>query len=326
VTHQAGGQAAAASEAAAVGGPPAKVGDGDERRGDAFREARARVLALVEGPPPLLVVTDFDGTLAPITLDPLATAIEPVGRRALRRLARVAVARPDRLVLVVLSGRLTLDVAGRIRVGGVRYLGNHGIEGGVLRRGARAEALDVVMQREDARTAATAGRVAEIVTRRLGHPDWLFLETKGPTVAFHYRQAADPDAAQRDLTAAIDAAERELGADPLLRSGGRRVIELRPETAHGKGTALELLLERERPGTVLVLGDDVSDAEAFRAAGAARERGAVESLAVAVHGSGETPPGIREAADVEVASPRDAGRLLAALAAQLERHLAATRR
>ena len=292
---------------------------------DAFRDARRRVLGLIDAPPPLMVVTDFDGTLAPITLDPLATRIEPVGLRALRRLARLAAERPDRLALVVLSGRMTRDVAGRIRVGGVRYLGNHGIEGGVLRRGSRAETLEVVTHGQEAATgatAATAGLVADAVMRRLGHPEWLFLETKGPTVAFHYRQAPDPDAAHGELVAAIDAAEREVAARPLLRSGGRRVIELRPEGAHGKGTALELLIERERPRAVLVLGDDVSDAEAFRAAAAARERGAVESVAVAVHGAGETPPAIREAADVEVASPRDAGRLLAALAAALERDTA----
>ena len=65
--------------------------------------------------------------------------IEPLGRAALRRLARVEAARPDRLRVVVLSGRTALDVAGRVRVGGIGYPGNHGLQGGVLPRGPRAE-------------------------------------------------------------------------------------------------------------------------------------------------------------------------------------------
>src|SRR5437764_109105 len=42
---------------------------------DSWRDVRRRVISLLDEPPPLLVVTDFDGTLAPITLDPLATRI-----------------------------------------------------------------------------------------------------------------------------------------------------------------------------------------------------------------------------------------------------------
>ena len=285
-----------------------------------FREARRRLLELVAVPGRILLVTDFDGTLAPITTEPAGARIVPAARRALRRLAALADRRPERLSVVVLSGRLAGDVAGRIRVGGVRYLGNHGIEGGQLARGVRAEALEVAVDDALARYLEPSEAVARAVAAALGSPDWLFVERKGPTVAFHFRQAPDPAAAEIAVVEAIEAAEAAAGGTGLVRVGGRRVVELRPGEAGDKGTAVERRIAQERPAAALVLGDDVSDAEAFRAIRAAHAAGRLRAaLAVAVHGAAETPPAVVDAADVEVAAPEEAARLLAVLAVALER-------
>ena len=85
---------------------------------------------------PLLVCTDFDGTLSTIVMDPWAAAILPLARTALRRLAGM-----PGVSVVVLSGRTAWDVAARVRVGNVTYLGNHGMERGYLARGGRPEKL-----------------------------------------------------------------------------------------------------------------------------------------------------------------------------------------
>ena len=286
---------------------------------DARAEATRRAVALTAAPPPLLVVTDFDGTLAPVTTDPLGAVIEAAGRAAIRRLAAIADARPDRLVVVVLSGRLATDVAARVRVGGVRYLGNHGLEGGSLARRARAEGIAVKVEPALERYVRPAASLARSVVERLGEPEWLFLELKGPSVAFHFRQAPDADAARDRILAAIDAAEAELGGTGLVQFEGRKIVELRPQGAGGKGEAVARLLDRHRPGAAIVLGDDVSDAEAFRTVAAARGRGELEALTVGVHGAAETPAELTAAADVLVAAPRDAGRVLLALARALER-------
>jgi len=280
----------------------------------AWPEIRRRAVELVHAKPPLLVVTDFDGTISPINPDPLGAEIVPLARRAIGRLAGLAEARPDILSVVVLSGRASLDVAGRVRVGGVRYLGNHGLETASLARRARVERLavtiDPALSEFSAPTELRARRVAE----RLGHPNWLFVELKGPSVAFHFRQAPDPDAARMAVLAAIDAADREAGGTAMIRFEGRRIVELRPAGAGGKGQAMERLLARDRPGAVLAMGDDVSDAEAFRVVNGARERGELEALVLGVTGANETPPEVVAAADAILASPRDAGRVLAAVA------------
>jgi trehalose 6-phosphate phosphatase len=282
-----------------------------------------RIAALAAVPGRLLVVTDFDGTIAPITPEPMATRVLPLGRAALRRLAGLAEARPDRLELVVLSGRAAADVAGRVRVGGVRYLGNHGVEGGSLARRSAAERLAVATDPDLVRHAPTVRRLAADVAGRLGNPDWLFVEDKGPTVAFHFRRAADGEAARSAVLAAIDDAETASGEIGLVRFEGRLVVELHPEGAGHKGAAVERLLDELRPVAAIALGDDRSDAEAFRAIGAARAAGRLrDGLTVGVHGAAETPPEVIDAADVILAGPRDAARVLALLSREVSTRLA----
>jgi len=282
-----------------------------------------RIVALAAVPGRLLVVTDFDGTIAPITPEPMATRVLPLGRAALRRLAGLAEAHPDRLALVVLSGRAAADVAGRVRVGGVRYLGNHGVEGGSLARRSPAERLAVATDPALVRHAPTVRRLADDVAGRLDHPDWLFVEDKGPTVAFHFRRAADGDAARTAVLAAIDDAETASGELGLVRLEGRRVVELHPEGAGHKGAAVARLLDEVRPAAAIVLGDDRSDAEAFRVIGVARASGRLgDGLAVGVHGAAETPSELVESADVILAGPRDAARVLALLSREVSTRLA----
>jgi trehalose 6-phosphate phosphatase len=280
---------------------------------------RDRALALLDAGPPLLVIADFDGTLAPITLDPLATRIDPLARGALRRLARVVERRPDLVAVAILSGRTALDVAGRVRVGGVRDLGNHGLEGGALARRARASGLRVDVPAALAPHVPVAEAVATRVTEHLGAPAWLFVERKGATVAFHFRQAPHPDAAREAVLEALATIEAERGSIGLATFEGRMVVELRPAGVGGKGAATERLLAEVRPGAAIALGDDRTDAEAFLALRAWRSAGRSDALAVGVHAGHEVPAEVVAASDVLVGSPHDAARVLSALARAVER-------
>jgi trehalose 6-phosphate phosphatase len=282
------------------------------------RAVEAAIRRLVEGRHPLLIVSDFDGTLSPIVLEPTAARIVPAARAALRRLARLAEERPERVRVVVLSGRAARDVAGRVRVGGVAYHGNHGIEAGTLARRGRAEQLEVASDAVLEPFVPGATALGRAVARELGSPPWLFVEDKGPSVAFHFRQAPDPERARAALLEAIAAVETEVGDHGLAAIDGRRVIEFRPAEAGGKGTAVERLIERERPGAVLVMGDDRTDAEAFEAVRVAREAGRLDGLAIAVLSHLETPPEVHETADATLPDPAAAARVLTLVARLLE--------
>lgn len=280
----------------------------------------AALSALVAARPPLLVVIDFDGTLAVGSRDPAVARIEALAQRALRRLGGLSTAHPDRLQLAVLTGRVVADVAARVRVGGVEYLGDHGLEHGRLARGGRAERLVVTTDPAFDVHRDPAEVLARGVAAELGDPAWLFIERKGPSVAFHVRQADDVPAARAAVVKAIDAVERRLGlVHGLAHYRGRSVVDLRPRDAGGKREAVERLVARHRPGAVAVLGDEMSDIDAFEAVIAARRGGAV-GVTIAVHGlSRPAPAELLAVADLRLAGARDVGRWLAALARRLER-------
>jgi trehalose 6-phosphate phosphatase len=276
--------------------------------------------ALVAARPPLLLVVDFDGTLAVGTRDPAAARIEPLAQRAMRRLGGIATARPRRLHVAVLTGRVVADVAARVRAGGVEYLGDHGLQHARLPRRGRPEALRAAIDPAFDIHRDPAERLADGVAAALGRPSWLFVERKGPSVAFHVRQADDVPAARARVVAAVADVEERLGlVHGLAHYRGRSVVDLRPREAGGKREAVQRLLERHRPGAVAVLGDELSDVDAFEAAIAARsiDPGLV-AVTVAVHGRDRAaPPELLERADLTLAGAHDVGRLLAALARRL---------
>ncbi len=266
----------------------------------------------------LLVVCDFDGTLAEGSRDPGAAAIVPLARRALRRLAGVAAARPDRASVAILTGRTAADVAARVRVGGILYLGDHGLQAGSFPRGGDPARIETTFRAGHESSLAPAEVLATRVPEVLGNPAWLFVERKGPSVAFHVRQAEDRVAARAAVEAAIAEVDSGSPQHDLAHYRGRLVVDLRPRDAGGKREAFEALLAELRPAIVVAFGDDSSDADAFAVLQAARAAGTLDGLAVAVTGPHGMPDDVRAAADALLEKPRDVARALSALARTLE--------
>jgi trehalose 6-phosphate phosphatase len=118
-------------------------------------------------------------------------------------------------------------------------------------------------------------------------------ERKRLTVSYHWRGDADEDTAVRELE---QVAARAAAAGFVPR-WGRKVMEVRPPVSADKGTAVRTLLERHQLTRALYAGDDTTDLDAFRA---------LDGLDLAVRvavASPESPPGLREAADVVLGSP-----------------------
>jgi trehalose-phosphatase len=282
-----------------------------------------QVDALVTRSGRLLVLSDFDGTLAEGSRDPGATRIVPLARIALRRLAGIAVDHPDRLAVAVLTGRTVADVAARVRVGGIQYLGDHGLQAGTYPRGGRPDRVAITIQPGHEAALEPAEQLATRVPELLGRPAWLFVERKGPSVAFHVRQADDRVAARAAVEAAIETVDRELPEHDLAHYRGRLVVDLRPRAAEGKAETMERLLAEQAPASVIAFGDDSSDADAFRVLMTARAAGSIDSLAIGVTGPHGMPDDVRAAADVLLATPFDAARVLAHLALALRARTAA---
>src|SRR5205807_7182372 len=125
--------------------------------------------------------------------------------------------------------------------------------------------------------------------------EWPWIEDKGLTVAFHWREAPDDAAARRELEEIAEKAR----ATGLEVRWGRKVLELRPPVDADKGTAVRALLAEHGLRRGLYAGDDTTDLDAFRG---------LEGCEVAVRiaiASPESPAGLREAADVVVTSPAE---------------------
>jgi trehalose-phosphatase len=205
-------------------------------------------------------------------------------------------------------------------VGGVEYLGDHGLQSAWLDRGRSADAIAPVVEPGFEAHGVTAEALASGVTDELGRPPWLFVERKGASVAFHVRQADDIPVARAAVFEAIAAVEAKLGLGEhgLRPYRGRSVVDMRPRDAGGKREAVERLIARHRSGAIISLGDDLSDADAFDAVIAARDTGGVVALTVGVHGRLAAPPEVLERADLIVASAHEVGRLLAALVRRID--------
>ena len=195
--------------------------------------------------------------------------------------------RPGRLHVAILTGRTVADVAARARVGGIEYLGDHGLQSAWLDRGRAAAAIARHRRARVRRPTASRPRPWRRASRRSSaRPPWLFVERKGASVAFHVRQADDIPVARAAVFDAIATVEARLGlaGHGLRPYRGRSVVDLRPSEAGGKREAVERLIARHRPGAVVSLGDDLSDADAFDAVLAERDAGPTDGLTVAVHG------------------------------------------
>jgi len=229
-------------------------------------------------PDALMLVTDFDGTLAEIVSDPMEATILPGSLSALKQLTgslrRVA----------ILSSRPTSDLEALVPLSGADLIGDSGV--GVLPIADR-QRLDR-FNSQAARLLRTFGGV--------------WLEMKPGATAVHYRHS---EASRDDLFAVLHPIldETALHAQP-----GRRVIEVMP-TDRPKGTALERLIEKWEPAGVVCLGDDENDRPMFELVSRLEEPHMIVGV-----GSAEAPADLFGQCDLVVSGPEEVCRLLCLIA------------
>jgi trehalose-phosphatase len=106
-----------------------------------------------------------------------------------------------------------------------------------------------------------------------------------------------------------------LGAEPALTlRHGRMSVELRAPGLGDKGLAVRTIVDRYALAGLVVMGDDVTDLDMFRAAHELRASGRLHTAVVAVGGGDEVPAEVAAAADVVIGDAFAAAALLDALA------------
>lgn len=183
----------------------------------------------------LLVVCDFDGTLAPIVNDPDDARAVP---RAIDALHTLAQHRNTRVAIV--SGRRRAELVDRMGGRGFTLIGEHGADYG-------SEVLD-----EPPALVLARQLVNDLVEETPGAR----VEHKAHSVVFHYRQVDDPDEA---VDSVRRAAEHLEGIHVVE---GKKVVELTVST-ETKGDAVERLRQHTDSDAVVYLGDDTTDETVF---------------------------------------------------------------
>jgi trehalose-phosphatase len=203
----------------------------------------------VAAAPVLLVACDFDGTLAPIASVPQEVAPDEESLAAAAALASM-----PHTHAAVISGRALRDLSARMQsVPRLWLVGSHGAEfDTTFLKTLPPTVLDLL------------ARVRAEVVRVTAGLDGALVEDKPASVAFHFRNMSEADA-----NAALEAILKGPAAwDGVQTRPGLKVIEL--SVAPGdKGRALAAIRHRVGASTVVFIGDDVTDEDAFGVLGSA---------------------------------------------------------
>lgn len=246
-----------------------------------------------DGADSVAILTDIDGTLAPIVPTPDMSEVPEELRGLLRELNE------KYLLVAGISGRKTEDALDLVGLKEMVYFGNHGFE--ILRDGE----VEVIPEAEP-----YLEKIQELETRAREEleQEGAFIEEKGITASIHYRNA--PPEVGRRAVELVKAEGERLG---LRITVGRGVVEARPPIEVDKGSAVRTLIEEYKPKRAMYLGDDTTDLDAFRALEKLRDEGVLEEILRVGVKSDEGPPEIVSEADIAVDGVEGVGEVLRAL-------------
>ncbi len=225
-------------------------------------------------PSELILVTDFDGTLADVVPDPGQAVARPEALEALSRLVRLLAD------VIVLSSRTNLQLEQLVPISGARLIGDGGR---AAPRHAQKEALE---------------RFNADVTLLLESMPGAWLEVKPASSAIHYRKT---NASGQEMLALI---QPLLDGRHVAAALGRKVIEVHAPKA-GKGSALAALLPGQDPAGVVCFGDDENDRPMFEYVSSLE----IPHMCVGVS-SPEAPLNLFDRCDIVVSGPEEAAALL----------------
>ena len=213
---------------------------------------------------PFGLITDVDGTISKTAPTPQQAKISPLCRHYLSILSQ-------HLALVAtISGRPAVEVKNMLKIDGIVYIGNHGLE-----RWAEGHS-------EFTKDAQDYPEVIKAVVKELTPLlpiDGVRIEDKGMTATIHYRLCQEPRSAERDILVALHNL-------PLARRlhimQGRMSINLLPPVERNKGTAVLDLIREYNLQSGIYLGDDFTDIDAFTAMHSASHNSDFQGFAIGI--------------------------------------------
>ena len=225
---------------------------------DEPREVAARI-AGAAGAAHILLLMDLDGTLCEFQPEPGMVWLSRARREAIQRLTA-----GGRVTAGFVSGRRLPDLRERVGLAGeMWFAGLHGLEIEGFGRHFTHPRVEEVSG-----LLGLLGRALRVQTADL---PGVLIEDKELSIALHVRKAHPDDKIKADAVF-LRMALPHIDDGTLRLMPGSNVSELLPNIPWTKGDAVQWIAagERERRGSEVVpiyLGDDVTDEDAFEAAG-----------------------------------------------------------
>jgi trehalose-phosphatase len=197
----------------------------------------------------ILLMLDYDGTLAPIVAEP---AQAQLGKGILPILRRLSL-RND-VVVAIISGRSLADIKNRVKLDSFYYAGCHGAE----MEGPGWSYLHPKMKQIAGQAAQLEKFLAEGLTKING----CIIENKNYALTVHFRKV------KSELWAAVEATVRQAEvcfSKWFKLEPGRKIYEFKPAFDWDKGKAVEMLIrlyQTDDPYPIYI-GDDLTDESVF---------------------------------------------------------------
>lgn len=226
---------------------------------------------------PFGLISDLDGTLSEIESRPDEATVSASIRETLEDLEL------NLALVAIVTGRPARQARDILGLSQITYVGNHGLE--KLERGVFS--LD-----EGTRPFISFLQRLFFSLKTQFTTAGLVFENKEGSFAVHYRLTADPEKAREALLEAIE----EMAGGQVRVLMGKTVINVLPPVDLNKGTAVSALVNQFGLSGALLLGDDVTDLDAFRSARHLSSGEALSSASIAVLGPG-APKELEEEVD-----------------------------
>jgi len=214
-----------------------------------------KVLEHIQKAEHVLLLIDFDGTLAPIVEKPELAELPKKTRALIHELA----ARSN-FIIGIISGRALEDLKKKVKIDQVIYAGNHGFE---------IEGPDMRYMNPVIDELKPLFRIIkQILSSKLGLIKGILIEDKGITISIHYRGVDAGKTAE--VKKLIESTISGIASRGLIEvTSGKKVYEIKPAVDWDKGKAIRLLMKKFGKGgrnsglIPIYLGDDIADEDAF---------------------------------------------------------------
>lgn len=199
----------------------------------------------------LFLFLDYDGTIVRLRKTPRLAILSDRDRKLLLQLRNLR-----GTTLGIITGRSLRDIKTLVHMNKILLAANHGFEIEIGGKRWIHPAARALIRRFSG--------MARTIRQSLHHIPHILVENKQSTLSIHYRNVAPSNV---DRVRAIVSACVRPDRRSIKTTNGKKVIEIRPNVAWGKGHAVRRILRHARLSKrpmVVYCGDDVTDEDAFR--------------------------------------------------------------